>query len=76
VQKAAASLLQVPLHSLSERWTVVALDLPALLRGDGRRPYAALKGLQFCANLRVRGAYTSDHKCAPRTRPGGRAASG
>jgi len=55
---------QVYMGHVSSKWTVLALDMTAMLMAEGDTPYKAIARLQFCANLRVRGAYTSHLKCA------------
>lgn len=54
---------QVYMGHVSSKWSILVLDLVALLRAEGDTPYKAVARLQFCANMRVRGAFTSHLKC-------------
>ena len=78
---AGAGTLRVPLRpSPDGRWTVLALDIPALLAqhcpktssGDGSSrsvTYRALRAVKLCSNMVVRGAYTSHSALSPSTLP-------
>jgi hypothetical protein len=79
---AGAGTLRVPLRpSLDGRWTVMALDLPALLaqhcpktssRGGSSSTsvtYRALRAVKLCSNMVVRGVYTSHNALNPSTLP-------
>jgi Protein of unknown function (DUF667) len=57
VQKAASSI-QIPM-ALASKWTTIAVDMQALFTQCSSMPYKAIKAIQFCANMRVRGAFTS-----------------
>lgn len=65
--------LQIFLPAAHDAWTLLALDLAATAEaaaggggpcgsgaGAGGSPYARLRSLQLCANMTVRGAFTSD----------------
>lgn len=52
-------MLQVPLPILKKRWTVLCIDLRALIADNTTYEYAAVKSIQLCASLRVRGVFTS-----------------
>lgn len=52
--------VQVFLPAAHDGWTLLALDLEALAQQAGRSPYARLRALHLCANMTVRGAFTSD----------------
>lgn len=54
---------QIYMGHVSSKWTVIALDMAAMLMAEGQAPYKAVARLQFCANMRVRGAFTSHLKC-------------
>jgi hypothetical protein len=74
---AGAGTLRVPLRpSPDGRWTVLALDLPALLalhcpRASGGTvvAYCGLKALKLCSTMAVRGVYTSHSALSPSTLP-------
>lgn len=65
-----ANALQLAL-SLSEKWTVVVLDIQALVKAYGGRHLHShtLRSLTLCSNLFVRGVYTSDLQYTPETLP-------
>jgi hypothetical protein len=44
----------------SRRWTLLCLDLAAAARGAGARGFAALRSMQLCSTMSVRGVFTSD----------------
>ena len=52
--------IQIPFNSSNADWTVLALDLSALLATVTNALFEETKTLQFCANLMVRGAFTAD----------------
>ena len=59
---------QVPLELRSERWSVVVLDLEETLRKSQLFPSTypleqahTIKSLTLCANVAIRGVYTSDN---------------
>ena len=61
-------VLQVPLELRSERWTVVCLDLVEIFKKSNMFPQSykiegafSLKAINLCANIQVRGIYTSDN---------------
>eukprot|EP00892_Ulva_mutabilis_P005258 jgi/Ulvmu1/3103/UM015_0143.1 len=60
---------QVYMGHVSQKWTVLALDLAAMLAAEGDTPYKAVARLQFCANMRVRGAFTSHLKYSLKSLP-------
>lgn len=53
--------VQIPYSPSNDNWTVLALNLAALLAPVTNALYEETKSLQFCANLSVRGAFTADH---------------
>lgn len=63
------NIIQLSLADISTKWTVVALDIPSILsmpleekfRQGKDQPalHGDIKSLKFCANLSVRGAYSS-----------------
>lgn len=60
---------QIYMGHVSAKWTVLALDMTALLMAEGHSPYKAVARVQFCANMRVRGAFTSHLKYDPAAVP-------
>lgn len=65
-----ASALQVPC-TLGSRWTVLCLDVREIMRVEGLEHLQnqTLKGLTLCANMTVRGVYTSNIQYTPKTLP-------
>lgn len=53
----------MPMEHVTGKWTVLALDMRTLLEQDTGSPFKYTKNIQFCGNLRARGAFTSDNKC-------------
>ena len=53
--------IQLAFPFATDRWTMVALNLPELLRThlDGAE-YASIRSLQFCANMDIKSCFTSD----------------
>ena len=49
----------------NSRWTFLALDLQAMVFELFRNHYAHVKTVKLCANMTVKGAYTSDIKYCP-----------
>lgn len=52
--------IQIAHSSNSDKWTVLALDLAALLAPVTSALVEETKAIQFCANMLVRGAFTAD----------------
>ena len=52
--------IQIAHSSSSDKWTVLALDLPMLLAPVASAAFEETKAIQFCANMLVRGAFTAD----------------
>jgi hypothetical protein len=52
--------VQVFMPAAHDRWMLLALDLSALTRQASSSAYAKLRALHLCANMTVRGAFTSD----------------
>ena len=62
-------IIQLSLADITDKWTVVALDIPKILcmslspkKKGGKSSedgFGSIKSLKFCANLSVRGAYSS-----------------
>ena len=50
-------------------WTMLCLDLPALVEAQSGMVYGSLKSLQLCSYMLLRGCYTSDLKFTPATLP-------
>ena len=73
--KRVGTVLQLAAPALKHTagtWTVLAVDLPALLLehlGDGTAAYTCLKGLSFYAAMSVRAAFISDTAYTPDTLP-------
>ena len=62
-------VIQVPLDLRLERWTVVCLDLVEIFHRSGVFPPSyqiegahALKSATLCANIQIKGVYTSDNE--------------
>lgn len=53
--------IQIPYSSTDGKWTVLALDLAALLAPVTTAAFEETKSIQFCANMVVRGAFTADN---------------
>ncbi len=53
--------VQIPYSSTDGKWTVLALDLAALLAPVTTAAFEETKTIQFCANMVVRGAFTADN---------------
>ena len=51
------------MEHMSAKWSVVALDMHELMAQVSKNPFKHLKSIQFCANMKARGAFTSDNKC-------------
>ncbi len=51
--------IQIPYSSTDGKWTVLALDLAALLAPVTTAAFEDTKSIQFCANMVVRGAFTA-----------------
>jgi hypothetical protein len=64
VQKASIGQ-QIPMEHVTSKWTTLALDMHELLAQDSTTPFKCTKSIQFCANLRARGAFSSDIKYVP-----------
>eukprot|EP00041_Stephanoeca_diplocostata_P033073 m.1082433 g.1082433 ORF g.1082433 m.1082433 type:complete len:1886 (-) comp24266_c0_seq4:397-6054(-) len=58
--KATATWLQFPILELTTKWTFLHLDLGTIVSLYTTREFQYIKWMQFCANVYVRGAYTSD----------------
>ena len=58
-----------PKKRISCRWTLLVLDLRAVLTRQLSAEFAYLKNIQLCANLLMRGVFTSHSKYSPL--PGG-----
>ena len=53
--------VQIPYHGVDACWTLLALDLAAVVAGSGpRAEHCELKALQCCGNLAVRSFFISD----------------
>jgi hypothetical protein len=52
--------VQVFLPAAHDGWMLLALDLTSLAQQASRSPHAKLRALHLCANMTVRGAFTSD----------------
>ena len=65
-----ASALQIAC-TLGGRWTVLCVDLREVLRTEGLEHLQnqVLKGVMLCANMTVRGVYTSNIQYTPKTLP-------
>jgi hypothetical protein len=61
VQGPTKNFQQIPMGEVGGKWTILALDMQSL--HPCNTPYKALKSIQFCANMRARGAFTSHIKC-------------
>ncbi|XRB08526.1 centriole proteome protein [Pycnococcus provasolii] len=61
--------VQLPFVVNSTRWTVLAVDLGAIVSPYTRAPYECIKAIQLCANMAVRNVFTSDEKYNLRTLP-------
>jgi len=62
-------VVQVPIDLRLERWSVVCLDLAEIFHRSGVFPASyqiegayALKSATICANIQVKGIYTSDNE--------------
>ena len=60
----AAMGLQVAMENVTSNWTILALDMHELMGQTSKAPFKCTKSVQFCANMKARGAFTSDVKCA------------
>lgn len=58
-----------PCRIMSTRWTVFALHFPSILRMYSTYAFKALKAVQFCSSLFVRGVFTSPTKFTIRSLP-------
>ena len=54
--------LQLAFPSASRRWTLLAIDMAAAAAAAGGPAYAALRSVQLCSTMSVRGAFVSDLK--------------
>ena len=63
--------VKLPVRVAAARWTVVALDLKALLRTDAalRHRFRCVRAIKICSSVAVRGVYTSDIAYTPATLP-------
>lgn len=52
------------MDNMSTKWTVIALDMRALLGQDKGAHFKCTRSVQFCGNIRTRGTYASDIKYA------------
>ncbi len=59
--KVAGQTLSFPCRIVTSKWTVFAMHLPSITRTYANSSFRALKAMQFCSSLFVRGAYTSDN---------------
>ena len=73
--KFVGQALRIPVRiSPDGRWTVFAMDIPALLSTYATEPnrkapeYKCLKGIKLCSNMIVRGVYTSHSIFSPKVR--------
>ena len=53
--------IQIPYIPSNDSWTMLALDVAALLAPVTSALFEEVKTLQFCASLVVRGAFTADN---------------
>lgn len=53
---------KVMLDHLTNKWTVIAIDMSAVAKELSGSPYGGLQSLQFGSTMTVRGAFTSDIK--------------
>jgi WD40 repeat protein len=56
----AGLCLQYPI-SLSDKWSILLLQLDAILAQHTTYNFKSIKSIQFCANMHVRGALSSDN---------------
>jgi len=61
--------LHLPALVRTAKWTVLALDLPALLKLHMNKVYSCLKGVNACSSMFIRNVYTSDNFYAYDTMP-------
>ena len=61
--------LQFPYVDASSRWCVLVLDVQQILLLYLNRRFAHIKALKLCANMCVRGVYTSATLYCPSTLP-------
>ena len=67
--KATSTCLQFPYVESSALWTVLVLDLQAILTLYVNRRFTYLKGIRLCANMFVRNIFTSSTCYSPETLP-------
>ena len=67
--KATSTCLQFPYVESSARWTVLVLDLQAVLALYVNRRFTYIKGIRLCANMFVRNIITSSTCYTPETMP-------
>ena len=60
--------VQIPYSSTDGKWTMLALDLAALLAPVTTAAFEDTKTIQFCANMVVRGAFTADNSYTQQVR--------
>ena len=54
-----------PRFSQTHRWTLLILDLRAMLTDHLNTKFAYIKNIKLCANLKVKGVFTSDTEYSP-----------
>ena len=52
--------MQVAYAPAERGWSMLGLDLPALVAAAGRTGFQEVRGLQLCSSLSVRTVYTAD----------------
>ncbi|KAK9823925.1 hypothetical protein WJX72_006401 [[Myrmecia] bisecta] len=52
--------IQLPYPEPTDKWTVLALDLPEVLAAATSSPYQEVKAIQMCATMSARNFFTSD----------------
>ena len=61
--------LHIPLVDPSPKWYIMCIDLAAALAEVTASPFEMLRGMQLCATMLVRNAFTSDIKYSATTLP-------
>ena len=61
--------VQVSYSTTDDKWTVLAIDLAALLAPVTTAAFEETKIIQFCSNMVVRGAFTADDSYTLQVRP-------
>ncbi|KAL9642518.1 hypothetical protein ABK040_011085 [Willaertia magna] len=59
--KKTHSVVFIPIENLSDKWTVLSLDLKELVKKHLDKVYKCIRGVVVCSNLSLKNVFTSDN---------------